>query len=228
MKVKESTHCKPEDRPLWKTITDTMAIFIAICVAIIYSCQLAEMVKSNEINRAALYVVQRAFVYMPELYSVNFMQNGKPNGIVVFTQWENTGNTAALHVVQYQNSDWRRESLPADFNFPDKPCQSSFHVQISCDSEATFIAPHSKIKAGPMIIPREQLEGVNKGQNHVYFWGWASYLDSFQCSHKSEFCEEIASFDGSTITFANCPEHNCTDQDCKDYRPTEDPICQAH
>lgn len=232
MKAKESTTHKPNDPPLWKTLFEFATIIIALYVAIVYSRQLDQMVKSNSINRDAvsinrdaLHVVQRAFVYMPGLFVRTVSKDSKQVGLEIYGQWENSGNTPAIQVVQRVNWAARNDTLPDGFDFPDEKTVQSFHVRISTEGEAGFIAPHETILGGPSFISQGQLQSVNHGSLYIFFWGHVEYLDSFRCPHHTEFCKQIASFDGTSLTTASCLQHNCADEDCKNYQRPKNPAC---
>jgi hypothetical protein len=182
------------------------------------------MLASNQTNQESLLAVQRAFVFLPE-FTVNpaiDIATKKP-GLLFMGRWENSGNTPATKVRNYINSDWRTELLPKGFNYPDNPPLQVFPIAAS--AAPMLIGPRASFNTSPMFIFKEQLDEVNAGKTHVHFWGWASYIDAFNCPHHTEFCQEVGSVQGNVVFMFACPEHNCADQDCEDYRASGNPQC---
>jgi hypothetical protein len=66
---------------------------------------------------------------------------------------------------------------------------------------------------------------------HLYVWGWTRYRDVIERTpwHLTEFCSELTDFLGNpliavgpgntaTPVFTQCGAHNCSDEDCPDYK----------
>ncbi len=159
------SQCQHNSTPWWEVVLEVTAVLIGLAYTIFACVQWRALLDSNKINRASLVVVQRAFVYMPELHIEKSMKNNKLIGLTFYAQWENTGNTTAIHALVRQNSDWRPQQLPKDFDYPDKQDGQMFQVELPRNTGHTpiFIAPHSKVMGGPLLISCEQLEAVNKG-----------------------------------------------------------------
>ena len=49
----ETCTCKPDMTPRWKMVLETIAVFIGLYVAFVYSGQLSQMIESNKLNRDA-------------------------------------------------------------------------------------------------------------------------------------------------------------------------------
>jgi hypothetical protein len=60
----------------------------------------------------------------------------------------------------------------------------------------------------------------------AYLWGWVAYRDVFPQTkaHISEVCQIVDSIHGPknsfdpAVGYVMCQEHNCTDEDCGDYK----------
>jgi len=194
---------------------------LTLIALIAYACityrQLETMKDSNTINREGVESVQRAFVYLSNLAAI-FPNSNSPDGDKVLFQadWQNSGSTPATSVIQWVSSDWRNRLLPyKEFNYPDKPADESI-VQAPTQF---YIAPHDHERGSMLKVPRTELGAIGAG-TFVHFWGWITYIDAFKHIHRSEFCFRIIAFDPKTpqILMAPCPEHNCADEDCKDYK----------
>jgi hypothetical protein len=148
-------------------------------------------------------------------------------------EMENAGNTAALDVRNYvsQNSP-EYEILPDSFDYADRSYAVGTFPNSNMKSGPAIVGPHETMDLATLGVSDEALQRVNKGSGHVYFWGWVSYRDIFKCTHRTEFCEELiamsdADKDGNRhFVFNNCNQHNCADDTCQDYEPTQTKICR--
>jgi hypothetical protein len=172
-------------------------------------------------TKKSITAVQRAFVTFSRL-KVSF---GDPENIVFQGVWQNSGNTPASSVTQYVSSDWRQKLLPRGFLYRDKPTDKALLILPS----DFYIAPHDQADGTLLKVPREVLEQVGSGKEFVHFWGWVNYKDTFGCSHRTEFCIRIIGYspEQEKVLSTVCPEHVCADKDCKDYTPTDSPMCRA-
>lgn len=186
------------------------------------------MLTSNEISRTTSRDSERAYVFYSATEALvgRGAETGKQSWL--FTPMlENGGNTPALEVRDVMNQNLDHKTLPDDFDYPDYPRTSGAFPNLSLEEVTFIIGPHGKKAAGGLAIPADVLQRVNeKGTDtHVCFWGWVSYKDIFGCGHKTEFCEEVVALKGQHFVMSNCAKHNCADKDCKDYQPTNKPIC---
>jgi hypothetical protein len=172
-------------------------------------------------TKKSITAVQRAFVTFSRL-KVSF---GDPGDIVFQGVWQNSGNTPASSVTQYISSDWRQELLPLGFRYRDKPANKALLTLPS----NYYIAPHDQADGTLFKVPRKVLEQVGSGREFVHFWGWVNYKDTFGCYHRTEFCMRIIGYspEQEKILSTVCPEHVCADKDCKNYTPTQTPMCRA-
>jgi hypothetical protein len=212
----------------WMMAFFTLAITAATIFYTIYAKrQWGAMLKSNQINRSAIVIGQRAFVFISNT-NVDSGHDVTGKKAWLFTpRMENGGNTAALEVRNYVNQNSPDYgSLPTGFEYSDRPYPKGAFPNTNVKGGPAIIGPHRQIDMAGLGVAEDVLQRVNKGTAHVYFWGWVSYQDIFGCEHKTEFCEEVVAMspDGHFV-FNNCSEHNCADSTCKDYAPTQTPIC---
>jgi hypothetical protein len=200
-------------------IATVIMAFTTIFYTVFAGLQWTSINQQTTISRKNLIVTQRAFVYLDTL-AVIFSPQGDP---IFQARWQNSGTTPATSVRQYVNSDWRSGHLPKGFAFADKPTDPSM------DSAPVdfYVAPHGTVMGSLLKVPRTQLESIGKGQS-VNFWGWATYQDAFGCRHETKFCLRVMGFDSAhnEVLMTPCPEHNCADEDCKDYTSTPLPVCK--
>jgi hypothetical protein len=200
----------------------------ALLVLVGYACftyqQKEAMIESNRINKEALIAVQRAFVTFStaiNIYGVLSPKTGK------ITEWNfsvpinNSGATPTRNMTISAGRHISSAPLPSDFKCP----------TATTDPELVALGPRDKIYTAqfgnvqPQVIA-EVKSGVKDGR-HLYFCGWAKYDDIFAVPHVTKFCYDLATFGpdpfsgiGPQHTFLNgCGgRHNCTDEDCPDYR----------
>ncbi len=191
--------------------------------------QADKMVDANKINRESLVIAQRAFVYMDgfDVFPIKDASE-KVTGYTFYARWENTGNTPAYHFIHFEDNNWF--SMPIylfpEYSLPAAPPGVLEKVK----QFPGVIAPHATLNGRPATRTLLEMQAVDKVPPlYFYFWGWATYNDSFQCPHRSEYCNRAISFDPSRtdhqVTFLQCEEHNCNDRDCKDFKPSTDPKC---
>ena len=177
---------------------------------------------ANQISRDALISVQRALVAFVGQGSYTKLPIGKKTESVRLTlPWMNSGNTATRNGDSEVNWQWLPTELPEKFNFPDHP-----NIE-----HAKFVITPKAYGNATLIIPIGFMDATRKGDGHMFVWGWITYHDIFNGTpvRLSEFCDEITDITSSTadITdpsatissqFTLCKEHNCTDEECSDYK----------
>ena len=218
---------------------NVIAAYLTVGIVTIYAgisfLQLEGIREANKIGREANIVSQRAFVFIPGDYDVisGSLAKTKEKSWLFSFKMKNSGNTPATINGDYVNSNGSYnatyEPLPSNFEFPDNPGGGPFPNTITKVAR-TVIAPHEEWGLSGLTIQDSVFERVNKGEAHVYFWGWVSYSDVFGCPHRTEFAREVVSAQkttsgGRAFFMGNLPEHNCIDKDCKDYQPTNNPNC---
>jgi len=228
--TEERTKPWKEDRNF---ILQFAAVAVGGAVALIYACQLGQMIESNRINRESLEYTQRPFLNPRPLKIARIirqMPNGNVRNVVISVTWQNTGNTPAIRVIKFFDAMEGAE-----------PTEEQFRGQKPLPPEATFVVIPSKTDDDPQTleqpesfilgdlvnVPPEQRKGG--AINHPTFvWGWAAYRDVFPKTkiHVSEFCLRSVSLellasnpDGPpTVQFQSCHGRGyCIDEQCKDY-----------
>ena len=204
-----------------------IAIFtVLICVTGIWytifaALQWGAMKDSNQISRASLESVQRAFVSLQTLRVDRFNQVNNVKSWQISPTWENTGATPAVDIAQYFNAETRKSA----------PDGKDFIGRISDAYEPTYLGPRSARDIGILVkedafIPTvKQLGEVSTFTDSPYLWGWLCYRDTFTGTdaHVSEFCFQVvrvvpspASEGAQRVTLLSCDLHNCVDGSCPD------------
>jgi len=200
------------------------ALLVAnIVIASIYYHQLTAMRESNTINREALVIVQRAFLNMRSIAGGPVFGPGQ-TGYTFTTDWENTGSTPAIGVINYfgiveQGID------------DDKISTFRFVADKGTIFQKSVVGPKTTDTVGNRYEPDGFWRPITTTR-HIAFWGYRLYRDSFPGTdlHLIEFCENLVNTYKSipttsplfattpwSFSFTGCPVHNCSDQDCKDY-----------
>lgn len=203
-----------EDGPLAKYTrhlrTATVWIAIAGGVALITATlQWCALHQTDETVRRALIEVQRAFVFVSiilhEPESV-----GKKAGITLFPVWENAGTTPTKNLLI------KGYCLPSEIAVAD-----TFVDPRSIEGGPTpnvTLGPGLTINGPRCWVNPDFLDLIQKGKAHYYVWGYATYDDVFDRSHRTEFCNEVVnprlSSVGLIAVLQLCPKHNCADDEC--------------
>lgn len=217
----KTCHCKPDSTPMWKMIAEIGAILIGAYVAGIYYRQLSQMVESNRISRESLESVQRAFIVgaiADKIYRGNLQtQSGPEDSAMYFIDWQNTGSTPAPVAIGFATYG----EFPTDH-------QDSWEFITPRDSKmvSSVIGPHAIVQSEPIDIPTSQIEQISEGKE-VVIWGWKVYRDIFPKSkdHITEVCWRhtrniTIHATGRMVdqTWQTCDKHNCSDENCKDFK----------
>lgn len=182
-----------------------IALFTAV-LAIVAILQFLWLKRSINDGR----LVNRAFVSHDGIRATSFHNN---NHIYWQFQpiWANTGNTPTLNLRIQVNYEVRTSKLPENFDFPDNITTNPFFV----------IAPKGYITGQAMPIDAQLLAAAQRGEQHIYFWGWAEYNDVFSSKRRTtRFCVEITEITNDPqshfcpnsnpvrFTFSNHPTNN--------------------
>jgi hypothetical protein len=174
-------------------------------------------------------VSQRAFVNFNGLQvGVNLANNEQKEWVgQEFTlNWINSGNTPASRVdIRTKAQTWRSD-LPADYDFPTEKIANS-----------PTIGPKLVYGTNVQITKNDILDAWH-GNSKLFFWGTVVYRDIFfptDPDHVTEFCIQpvhivfqtpfpdftkpiTPNFAGVVaMQWQECPQHNCYDDDCRDY-----------
>lgn len=172
---------------------------------------------------------QRAFVNIASpSHQINRIFNPQTNQIEqleVFTIWENSGNTPTRNMTVHENYKPLEGPIPDDFPYTDIWDSGKPKVNIPVS-----LGPKQRRWGYLLKIKPQDVQKAIKGDLRLYFYGWARYHDVFFWSkeHLMEFCRELIFDDGAaaldpTVPTINtrmidCPNHNCTDEECADYK----------
>jgi len=186
-----------------------------------------------QLNRDSSESVQRAFVRFTGIsprHGLQLKESGRVKEWDFICNWENSGNTPAIGVVQHFNAREFPKGEPNDEEFEDK----------RPNHPVGTIGPRG-IDSSEVRKPESFLYGNNPDFQHthpvpqnLFLWGWVVYRDVFPNTkpHVTEFCVRVAgvAFLSETmpqsilpdvmppaVIFTACNSHNCIDNYCKDY-----------
>ena len=222
----------PAKQRLGKTMSDyerrivylTALIASVTCgYALVAAFQWRAMIVSNNTTRQALVSVQRAFVFPDVAGPIEVMFDPGPKGKLTpldfFLHWKNSGTTPARHCLLDVNSKNTEQLLPDDFAFSDS----------SDVPKAITIPPMTVVTGGEIqLTPDTVMWYMANPSRILYIWGWVKYRDVFPGSppHLTEYCVYSSDIPPTPdpksgqlpIKFKMCKIHDCSDDDCPDYR----------
>jgi hypothetical protein len=187
-----------------------------------------------EISKDALHSVQRAFVTFPPNPQVTVFP--AQNIVTLKMPIENAGATQAHGLKDRVSWVAPMMVLPDNYNFPDRG--GKYGTQ-GVATGANVIPSKGKIYSQVVVVDNKVLNefvqqnagpwlgrvGVPPNPTRaIYFYGWATYRDIFKDTptHLTEFCRylTVLVIDGqnSQSEWGFCSQHNCTDEDCPDYK----------
>jgi len=200
--------------------------------------------RANMIAQQALESVQRAFVNFPPTPEMAGFNVPNDSILQISIPLENAGNTQAHAVRDRVSLIATTKSLPENYSFPDI---TGKYGQPWAATGAGVIPPKGSVMSQSIYINESVMLRVMKNHNMsdvrpirlptgVIFYGWVTYRDIFKETpdHLTEFCRTLAVFairgQQRTTRWSYCPFHNCTDEDCPDYKErikaaNESPTC---
>lgn len=234
-------------RPKWwhridwsQVILDTLLLIVGIKLACIYSGQLKAMLDSNEISRESLTSVQRAFVSFQHFEYFRLQDADHPNvhNWDILADFENNGATSATNVIGIlQVQELPAEPTDEQFKGPYKnfpaisiPPKATRTVRIPRPVPEPLIFG---IDLGPVITAKSPAQ--THFNRNLFVWSWIYYRDVFPKTkpHIAEFCNQLTGINLVTqnynslpgqstagnfnFAYAGCRNHNCDDEQCKDY-----------
>lgn len=214
-----------ENEAVVMTIAAAITALATIVNVVVAGLQWNAIVRTNKISRTSAVIAQRAFVFRStfDVFRAINSRDGKAARVFV-PQWKNSGSTSANEVAMYANRVIKNSPLPQDFDYPDNPPSKLFPNE-SDGKTVTLIGPDATSGGSSMAFLEEELDRVNKGKTHAYLYGWVEYADAFGCNHKTEFCTEILNYQGDQVFWNDCPQHNCVDSKCADFKPINSTFC---
>jgi hypothetical protein len=171
----------------------------------------------------SLVAVQRAFLVFrgPNVEkSIDSFPSGKIEpGWQINVAWENVGTTPAASV----------RNLFVASKVPTEPDEQMFLGEANTPHNAAYIGPKSVQPSQAIHRPDDffPIAGAQFiGPPFPYIWGWVIYRDTFKNTnpHITEFCYRLGAFGLSADkkrylhSWLQCDNHNCTDEDCQDYK----------
>ena len=177
---------------------------------------------ANKVTREALVSVQRAFVsFSGTLSATKIVKHDKTTDLMLNLPWTNLGTTPTRKSKSRVNWQTFPQGMPDNFSFLD----------IGDVAPRQFTIPSKGFGNATMEVPIQVLEYVKDGNLRLFVWGWITYHDIFERTpvRLSEFCDEVTNIKSSTDSFTDpasnitwelvlCSEHNCTDEECRDYK----------
>ncbi len=177
---------------------------------------------SNDANQLAVATQAASVSSMgPSIVKTAGVDGKALKGYNIIFSWVNSGNTPT-RTAEMQSNVYIGTASPGkglDFS------------QLPQDRIVTaVIAPKFAIQTAPVFVTLQDVEDVQQGKKHMFFWGWAVYHDSFSPAPRlSEYCFDVegatwtksdhADFTGET-QFINtpCSAHFCFNDECEDYK----------
>jgi hypothetical protein len=222
-------------------LVSALTLGAIVIYAVLVYLQYGQMIESNKISRDSLIAVQRAFIHFKEIH-VKGLTSEDTTGLFS-RQWsfiaatENSGNTPGIEVV---NAFGVQNHFLADKEF--------LGIVKKTDLRKTVVGPKAPLYLGPQNRNEDFIFGPNLPKNGKFrtfaidrplvLFGWIAYRDVFPKTklHVTEFCQQLTvvslSFNGKPpkvmptyppleFNFQFCPDHNCTDEYCPDYKELE-------
>jgi hypothetical protein len=159
--------------------------------------------KSTRAIERNMATAQRAFLYIGAMAWTPAGTNVK-----ISPTWANSGTTPTRNLRISTNWKISHGELPADtvFTYTRPP-------------ERLFLGPGGRADVGAVLIPMRDVQAAIEERVQLYFWGRATYEDTFEGSepHFLEFCYRLdvtgATPDKIALTFTHFGAHNRSDED---------------
>lgn len=234
-----------------KLAMEILTLIAVVSYTVVATYQLVEMRITSEaavdsakaakdaadVNRLALYSVQRAYIYFPPSPQITIYPSSTGGVYMISMPMENAGNTQAHAMKDRVSCKITMGVLPEDFTFPDKEgeCGSPWVANGANGLAAKggiltqSVAIDNKtvqefIQQNPVNGPWQGRIGVpDHPTRGIIFYGWVVYRDIFPNSpeHLTEFCRDLQTLvlvGTAQAAWGYCNTHNCSDEDCPDYK----------
>jgi hypothetical protein len=165
--------------------------------------------KAADVSELALISTQRAFVFVKQLVDPGPTTGDAP----ILVQWENSGTTPALNIIDRTNIVSMTDPMPDDYPFVDKTTKPHPNV-------ASYLAPKAILHGPEIRIPAQIIERCALGGYYLYIYGWINYDDIFDKRHRTEFSYQVTvgTAHGNpghrVLSFTPTRGHNAIDSDC--------------
>jgi hypothetical protein len=190
------------------------------------------------VSKEALYAVQRAFITFPPSPTITLFNLPNEQRFMVDIAIDNAGATPA-HKLRDRVS-WIAPIGPLPFGTYKFPDRSGKYGTPWAANGANVIAAKGEVVSQSVQIDNaviQEFRQQNGGPwpqrfgkpthptRNIVFYGWAIYRDIFDKTpvHLSEFCRELTALiiepqRTPQAAWGYCPSHNCSDEDCPDYK----------
>lgn len=185
---------------------------------VIFSALLWQVSKNaNETSQ----VTERAFLSFGGPFASKVIEKKELKGINFTYTLGNSGTTPTKAGVTQINIQLSSIVPSRSLDFESLP---------QAEKTVFVLAPKGGIQMRPVFVSTADLEAVQEGKKHLFFWGYTLYHDIFPGTpaRLTEFCTEMDavawtldnhSDPTGDLNFVNppCPTHNCYDEQCEDY-----------
>ena len=191
--------------------------------------QVVGIKESNRINRESLESVQRAFITYKGTQSERMIVPPGKYVHVFSPVFENSGTTPARAAIGAFDCAPHLSSEPNEAMF--KGTKARWSTIMTIGPKAIQNPGNKHMDETDLWLRDLGDDPITRLQKAIWMprsfvWGWVVYKDVFQRTppHLTEFCEELngatAVSPGGKVIFdyLKCAHHNCTDEDCPDYR----------
>jgi hypothetical protein len=190
------------------------------------------------VSKEALHSAQRAFVTFTPAPEFDMLNLPTERTFTLSMPMENEGATLAHALRDRVSCVTPLGVIPDNYAFPDINGGNELKCGIPWAATGASVIPAK----GRLLSQRVGIDGKmleefiqnNPGPlragaqdhptRHIYFYGWVTYRDIFTNTpeHLTEFCRElsilIVTQSGIKHDWSYCTAHNCTDEDCPDYK----------
>jgi hypothetical protein len=197
--------------------------FVSVITAVIVAIYTALTYMQWQVARDSFTAVQRPFVFVSEVRNTFYPADPTKLGFQFI--WKNSGNTPTKNLRIYISGCQFASAMTKDFTFPEyaKDCIPARNLIIPTN----LLGPQGVMWSQTINIPTDEIPAVAAHLTKMYFWGWASYWDTFGelfgDYHFTRACIELVDVTGNvsrpdetthSIT-RPCDYGNCADDECR-------------
>lgn len=166
------------------TLLTAAGVFVAMLSALYARWSSVAARQSATIARTTLVATQRAFVFAPQIDTLNIIDPATflLQAIQIVPTWRNVGLTPARRLVA--SVDLRIFALDEDPNF-------SF--ELAPQGAPRFdVAPQASFQGNVFVVPLEDIQKIVEKKAKLYIWGACEYDDVFDNTpqHLTMYCFE--------------------------------------
>lgn len=211
-----------------------------IVYAVVAYCQWTALLSSNQISREAVESVQRAFISFQhfEYMRIQDPDHSNVHNWDILADFENNGATNATNVVGILQVQ----------ELPNEPTEEQFRGNYTNFPIIGIPPKSIRAMRVPTPVPEPLIFGIDLGpvittkspsqthfNRHLFVWSWVYYKDVFPNTkpHVTELCNQLTGINLLTenynplpsqqnsrfnFTYNGCSNHNCDDEQCRDYQ----------